>query len=82
MRVNLEIQLIMCGLSSINNVEKINSKAKLESLIKDLENTVNVEKSWTFPKKSWTFPKKSWTSTQKKLDIKNIKQITRKDYFA
>ena len=29
-------------------------------------NTVNVEKSWTFPKKSWTFP-------QKKLDINPIK---------
>ena len=36
MRLNLEIQLIMCDLSSINNVEK-NSKAKLDSLIKELE---------------------------------------------
>ena len=43
MRLNLEIQLIMCGLSSINNVEKINSKANLESLIKELESIENNE---------------------------------------
>ena len=63
---------------------KVSDKIKCVKIV-----TVNVEKSWkfhkkswTFPKKSWTFPKKSWTSTQKKLDIKNIKQIIWKYYFA
>ena len=37
MRLNLEIQSIMIGLNSINNVAQINAKAKLESLIKDLK---------------------------------------------
>ena len=39
-----------------------------------LDTTVNEEKSWTFPKKVGHRPKM--------LDIKNIKQITWKDYFA
>ena len=39
------------------------------------------QKNWILTQKSWTSTQKSWTLTQK-LVIKNIKQITRKDYFA
>ena len=37
MRLNLEIQLIMSGLFSVSNVDQINSKANLESLIRELD---------------------------------------------
>lgn len=37
MRLNLEIQLIMSGLYSLSNVDQINSKANLESLIRELD---------------------------------------------
>ena len=37
MRLNLEIQLIMSGLYSVSNVDQINSKANLESLIWELD---------------------------------------------
>ena len=72
--------------SKIKEIFEVLDEASFRGFIKasKLEtDTVNAEKSWTFPKKvghfpkkvghhpkkSWTFPKKSWTSTQKKLDI-------------
>ena len=81
-----EFLLIWIKNSSFTGVQKIENiitdKLKYEKCFKWSSITVNVEKSWIFPKKVGHQPKKNVRHQPKNVGHKNIKQITRKDYFA